>query len=79
MSEPTQITSAEKRKKIQTDETAKESRASLPIAISSHASSLRLADETQEQLARSSKQARTTKLGVETLQDVSFLVQKGSL
>ena len=76
MSEPTQITKAEKRKEIQTDETAKELRAPLPKADSSHASSLRLVDETQEQLARSAKQARTTKMGVEKLQDVSFLTQK---
>ena len=55
----------------------KQLRALLPITASSHASSLRLDDETQEQLARSSKQARTTKTGVETLQDVSFLFQKG--
>ena len=74
VSEPTQMTRAEKRK---ADETAKELRASLPIAGSSHASSLRLDDETQEQLVRSAKQARTTKTGVETLQDVSYLSKKG--
>ena len=77
MSEPTRTTNAEKRKKIQTDETAKELRAPLLVAASSHASSLRLSDETQEQLARSSKQARTAKKGVETLQGVSYLFQKG--
>ena len=76
MSETTQITKAEKRKKIQTDETAKELRAPLPMAASSHASQLRPADETQEQLVRSSKQARTSKKGVETHQDVSYLFQK---
>ena len=65
MSEPTQTTSAEKRK---VDETAKELRAP---------SSSRPADETHEQLTRSTKQARTAKKGVETLQDVSFLFQKG--
>ena len=61
MPEPTQITSAEKRKKIQTDETAKELRARLPKAASLYASSLRPSDETQEQFVRSSKQARTKK------------------
>ena len=76
ISEPTQITKAVKRKEIQMDETAKELRAPLQIAASSHASSLRPADETQEQLVRSAKQARKTKIGVETLQDVSFLFQK---
>ena len=75
--ESTQLTSAEKRKKAHKDESAKVLRALLPITASSHASSLRLDDETQEQLARSSKQARTTKTGVETLPDVSFLFQKG--
>ena len=73
LSEPTQITSAEKRK---ADKTAKELRASLPKAASSHVNSLPLADETQVQPVRSAKQARTTKTGVETLQDVSFLFQK---
>ena len=76
MSELTQITSAEKRKEIQTDETAKELRASLLLAASSQASSLRPADETQERLVRSAEQAGTTKMGVATLQDVSFLFQK---
>ena len=65
MSELTQVTSAEQQKETQTDETAKELRAPLPVAASSHASSLRFSDETQEQLVRSSKQARTTKKGVE--------------
>ena len=74
MPEPTQMTSAENRKE---DETAKEFRASLPIATSSHVSSLRPDDETHEQLTRSVKQARTTKTRVETLQDVSFLFHKG--
>ena len=74
MSEPTQMTRAEKRK---ADESAKALRASLPIAASSHASLLRLDDETQEQLVRSAEQARTTKTGVETPQDVSYLCQKG--
>ena len=59
------------------DERSKELRAPLPISDSSHASSLRPCDEMQEQLERSSKQARTAKKGVETLQDVSHLFQKG--
>ena len=78
-SESTQITSAENRKKTHKDESAKVLRALLPITASSHASSLRLDDETQEQLARSPKQARTTRTGVETLPDVSFLFSKGTL
>ena len=41
MSEPTQLTRTEKAKEIQTDKTAKELRAPLPTADSSHASSLR--------------------------------------
>ena len=72
MSEPTG-----KRKETHTDECAKELRASLPASASSHASSLRPGHETQEQLVRSAKHARTTKKAVETLQDVSFLIQKG--
>ena len=68
LSELTQMTRAEKRKKIQTDETAKELRAPLPKAASSHESSLPPSDETQGQLVRSSKQVRTAKKGVETLQ-----------
>ena len=72
MSEPT-----EKRMEIQTDDTAKELRAPLLVSASSHASSLRPSDEAQEQLERSSKQARLAKKGVETLQDVSYLFQKG--
>ena len=59
MSEPTRTKSTAKRKEIQTDETAKELRAPLPIADPSHASSSGPSDETQEQLERSSKQART--------------------
>ena len=62
MSEPTLMTSAEKRK---ADETAKELRASLPTADSSHASSLHPDDEAQDQFVRSSTQARTTKTRVE--------------
>ena len=77
MSEPSQITMAEKRKKIQMDETTKDIRVLLLLADSSLASSLRLSDETQEQLVRSSKQASTVKKGVETLQDVSYLFLKG--
>ena len=73
MSELTQMTSAERRK---VDETAKELRASLPVTASSHVSSLRRDDETQEQFTSSVKQARSTKRGVETLQDVSFSVSK---
>ena len=65
MSEPTQLTRTEKRKDIDTDETTKELRAPLTLAHSSHASSLRPCDETQEQLERSSKQARTARKGVE--------------
>ena len=38
-----------------------------PVVASSHVSSLRLDDDTQEQLARSAKQARTTKKAVVTL------------
>ena len=68
------MTSAEKRA---VNETAKELRASLPITTSSHVSSLRLDDETHEQLPRSVKQTRATKAEVETLQDVSFQFQKG--
>ena len=74
---PTQSKKTEKRKEFQTDETAKELRASLPIAVSSHASSLRPSDETQEQPERSSKQTRTAKKGVEALRDVSYLFQTG--
>ena len=74
MSEPTQMTNAEKRK---ANEAAEGLRASLPIAASPHARSLRLDDETREQLVHSAKQSRTTKTGVETLQDVSYLYQKG--
>ena len=76
MSEPTRIGNAEKRKEIHTDECEKESRAPLPIAASSHAISLRPDGETREQLAGSAKQAISTKAGVETLQDESFLYQK---
>ena len=77
MPEPTRLTRTEKRKDIQTDETAKEFRAPLPVTDSSLASSLRPCDETQEQHERSTKQARTVKKGVETLQDVSYVFQKG--
>ena len=73
MSEPTQMTSAEKRK---VDETAKELRAPLPITAPPYASSLRSDDETHGQLTRSAKQVRTTKTEIEALQDVSFLLQK---
>ena len=59
------------------DETAKELRALLPNADSLHASSLRPSDDTQGQSERTSKQARTAKKGVETLQDVSYVFQKG--
>ena len=72
----TQMTGAEKRQEIQTDETAKESRAPLPLAASSHASSMGPSGERQEQLVRSSKQARTAKKGAATCQDVSYLFQK---
>ena len=71
------MTRAEERNGTQTHETAKELRAPLPTAASPLASSLRLSDETQEQLVRSPNQARTAKKGVETLQDVSYLFQKG--
>ena len=77
MSEPTQTTRTEKRKEIRSDETAKESREPLPITDPSQPSLLKPSDETQEQLERSSKQARTAKKGLETLQDVSYLFQKG--
>ena len=73
ISEPTQITRTDERKEIHTDETAKELRTPLSVAASSHASSWRFSVETQEQLVRSSKQARTAKKGVEKLQDVSNL------
>ena len=63
MSDPTQITRTEKRKEIQTDETAKALRAPLLVADSSQASSLRLSDETQEQLVRSSKAGQNCKEG----------------
>ena len=79
MSEPTQITSAGKRKELHTDGSAKELQASLPITASSRASSLRPDDETQQELTRSAKQATTTKTEVETLQNVSFLFSKGAL
>ena len=59
------------------DETPKELRALLPVTGSTLASSLRPSDESQEPLERSLKQARTAKKGVETLQDVSYLFQKG--
>ena len=75
MSEPTQTKRTEQRKKIQTDETAKELREPLPIADPSHASSSVPSDETQKQLERSLKQARTARKGVETSQDVSCLFQ----
>ena len=77
MSEPTRTTSAEKRQEIHKDESARALRASLPITASSHSSSPRPDEETQEQLIRSAKQARNTKTGVETLQDVSLLFPKG--
>ena len=77
MSEPIQTRKTEKRKDFQTDETAKELRASLPVTGSSHASSLIPSDKMQEQPERSSKLARTAKKGVEALQDVSYLFQKG--
>ena len=57
MSEPTQTSTAEKRT---VDEAAKNYGDLLPITASSHASSLRPDDETQEQFTRSVKQARTT-------------------
>ena len=77
ISEPTQVTRTDKRKEIHTDRTAKELRAPLSVAASSHASSWRFSVETQEQLVRSSKQARTAKKGVEKLQDVSNLFHYG--
>ena len=52
MSEPTQTERTEKRTEIQTGETAKELRAPLPTADSSHASSPGRSDETQEQQSR---------------------------
>ena len=74
-SELTPITSAEKRKKTHKDESTKVLRTLLPQTASSHASLLRLDDETQEELARS--QARTTKTAAEMLEYVSFMLQKG--
>ena len=70
MSEPTQTMNAEKRK---VNETAKESRAPLPITTSSHTSSSRFDDETHGQFTRSTKQARIKKTRAEAPQDVSFL------
>ena len=58
------------------DETAKELLALISVTDSSLASSLRPSDETQEQLERSSQQARIAKKGVEALQDLSYLFQK---
>ena len=77
MSEPTQTKKTAKRKEFQTGETAKELRATLLSTYSSHAGSLKPSDKTQEQPERSSKQARTSKKGVEALQDVSYLFQRG--
>ena len=77
MSEPTQLTRSEKRREVQKDEAANELRALLLVTDSSLASSLGPSDETQEQLERSSKPARTARKGVETLQDVSKLFLKG--
>ena len=77
MAGSTRITSAEKRKEIHMDESAKELRASMSITASSHASSSRPDDETKEQLVRSAKESRTTKTGVKALQDVSSMFQKG--
>ena len=80
MSEPTQITRAEKRKEIHSDGSVKGLQASLPITASSHASSLRLDDETQEKLVRLfATRARTTKKGVDTLQDGIFSVPERAL
>ena len=59
------------------DETVKELRAMLLITDSSLACSLRPSDETQEQLERSSKRTRTVRKRAETLQDISYLLQKG--
>ena len=70
VSEPTQTINAEKRK---ADETAKVLRAPLPRTTFSHARSSRPDDETHEQSARSTKQARITKTRAEAPQDVSFL------
>ena len=53
MSELTQMTRAEKRKEFQTDETANESRTTLPLTDSSHANLLRPSDKTQKQPERS--------------------------
>ena len=72
MSEPTRTKKTEKRTEIQTDETAKELRAPLPVADPSHASSLRPSDKTREQL----EQARTARKGVEALQDAPCPSQK---
>ena len=76
MSESIQTKQTEKRKGFQTDETARELRALLPITDSSHASPLRLSGRMQEQPERSSKQPRTARTGVEVLQDVSYMFQK---
>ena len=46
MSEPTQTKKTKKRKEFETDETAKELRASLPFTVPSHATSLRPSDKT---------------------------------
>ena len=70
MAEPTQTMRAEKRKM---DETAKELRALLPITTFSHASSTRPEDETHEQLARFTIQARIARMSAEASQDVSSM------
>ena len=79
MSEPARSKRTEKRKEIQTDETAKELQAPLPKADPSHASSSGPSDETQEQLERSSKQARTARKGVETLRRCLISFPEGTL
>ena len=66
-----------KRKEIQTDTTAKELRAVVPVTNPSQPSLLKPFEETQGELERSSKQARTTEKELETLQDISYMLQKG--
>ena len=77
MSEPTQKARTEKRKTFSDGRKSKRVTGMLPETDLSQASSLRPSAETQEQPERSLKQVRTAKKGVETLQDVSYLFQKG--
>ena len=70
MPEPTQTTSAERRK---VDGTAEELRALLPRTTFSHANPTRLENEIHEQLTRFTIQARIARTRAEALRDVSLL------